>query len=149
MAEINNVASLVNDLKDKIEEINAACCNASDEARDRINDIKSKANSILIQAVNRITDSSLEYAESEDVEKSLEIVRDKSQELFDNALSRIKEIKKQYPIKTNNQDINTKIDDYLNNQETNEVIDTSDFVRDELSEKAVQILREWLKTEDK
>ena len=161
--EVNEV---VEDLKTKIDNITAAAEDADDESKDKVQEIRDKAIRVLTTASDKIVDTYKTFSNSEEVEKSIDIVRIKSKELYDNALKKIDEVKKSqayndtldYVKKTANQvkdetkdfveGTKNNIDEFLAKHEVKESIDKAKIKTVDLAEKALDTLKQWLKPED-
>ena len=151
-----SVNEIVEDLKKKIDDISKAGNGADEESLRRINDIKQKAISVLNQASNKVMETAKNLSDSEEVQKGIEIVKVKSKELYDNALSRINELSSSNIFEEVKQDVEEVIEEVkkdvgeiIEKEEVKEVVDTVKEKASELSEKAYSTLKDWLKPEDK
>lgn len=157
MAQVDSVLEVVEDLKKKIDELKATGSEVEGESLKKIDDIKQKAINVLSQASNKIIDSTNDITNPEEIEKSLEIIKVKSKELFDNAMNRInsiigfdeiKQIKADVE-KTEGvvkEEVKVETDEVSEAKEDNKTIDVQvENKLDELSYEAINILKDWLK----
>ena len=157
MAQIDSVLEVVEDLKKKIDELKATGSEVEGESLKKIDDIKQKAINVLSQASNKIIDSTNDITNPEEIERSLEIIKVKSKELFDNAMNRINSIIGFDEIKQIKADVE-KTEDVVKEEvkvETDEVSEAKEDNRtidvqienklDELSYETINILKDWLK----
>lgn len=157
MAQVDSVLEVVEDLKKKIDELKATGSEVEGESLKKIDDIKQKAINVLSQASNKIIDSTNDITNPEEIERSLEIIKVKSKELFDNAMNRInsiigfdeiKQIKADVE-KTEDvvkEEVKVETDEVSEVKEDNKTIDVQiENKLDELSYEAINILKDWLK----
>lgn len=148
MADIEtNVNELVEDLKNKINDINLAVNSVVGEDRTKAIEIRDKAVSVLVQASGKIVETAKTFADSEEVNKGVEIVKTKSKELYDNAMNRITEILEKSNVQES--DVVEEISEPL--VAINEEI-VKNVVQEDVNSiagKARNTLRDWLKLEGK
>lgn len=161
----NQVDELVADLKQKIDNITAAADDVDEESRIKVEEIKNTAIKILSSASDKIVDCYKNISDSEEFEKSLDVVKNKSKELYDNALKKISEVKKSqtysdtmdYVRKTANQvkgetidfleGTKNNIDEFFAKPAVKESIDKAKVKTVDVAEKALDTLKQWLKPE--
>ena len=118
----NAVNETIKDLHNKINEIKSIPDNGSD----KIVSIKNKTIEVLNNVLAKLDTTNEHEMDFEEMVKGLETVSNKSRQLYENALIKIKQI--------NEELINSKIVSY-------------NVVNDELSNEAINILKEWLMPE--
>lgn len=149
---MNNVNEIIEDLKNKIDEISKAGQDATGDALNKINEIKQKTIIVLSQASTKISDITNNVSDADEIELSLQIVKNKSKDLYENAINRINELSKTKSQNVSKQD--TKIVKKENNnhfviEEAKSTFDPSKAINEVLEAKALDTLRNWLKPEDK
>lgn len=151
-----NVSDLVEDLKNKIDELNELGSDAEINDLAKINDIKQKATAVLLQVSNKITDAAKEVTDVDELEKSVEIVKVRSKELYDNAIVKINEIVNSSKVEEIKQEVKEEVKDVVDDIdaffEKEEIKNASNTIKEatiEAVEKAVNILKDWLKPEGK
>lgn len=157
MADIEkSVNEIIDDLKNKINELSKAGEDADDSAIQKINEIKQKAIGVLNQASNKVIETAKDFSDSEEVQKGIEIVKVKSKELYDNAMSRINELSSSNKVEQVKGDVQEVIEEikenvetFLEKEEVKEVVDTVKDKTNNIADKAINTLKEWLKPEDK
>ena len=157
MADVKETVSvLVEDLNKKIKDLNGISGNVDSETLAKIEDIKQKATTVLKQVSNKIVDT-VEYVnDSEEVQKSIEIVRIKSQELYNNAINRINDLVGQNTIEEIKNDVSevlnsakNDIDEFFKREDVSNITNEVKEKVDDMSEKVVNTLKGWLKAEEK
>lgn len=162
----NDVNEVVQDLKEKIDRITSAAQDVDEESKLKVEEIKNKAISVLSSASDKIVDAYKSISSTEDFENSLNIVKTRSKELYDDALRKIDEVKKSqtyndtvdYVKKTASQVKNdtvdfiegtkNNIDEFFTKPEVKESIDKAKLKTVDIAEKALDTLKQWLKPED-
>lgn len=149
MADINNeVLQVVEDLKLKIDKLNKAQDGVGGETLIKIKEVADKAIAILSEASNKILEIAEEGAEPEEIMQGLDVIKNKSKVLFENGMDRISEIKKASSVDKTN-DTNKQIDDYFVEAQKEPQRKFVSENQTELDKVVVNILREWLKPEEK
>lgn len=153
MADIErSINDIVEDLRTKIDELSNAGIQASGETLTKVNDIKRKAIDVLNQASLKVKEVANSTADSQDIEKSIEIVKEKSKLLYDNALEKISElINPKVTIQVNEtaKNIKKEINDFFEKEESKFEQEEAKIVDVNIEEKAIETLKGWLKTEEK
>lgn len=153
MADIErNINEIVEDLRTKIDELSNAGIQASGETLTKVNDIKRKAIDVLNQASLKVKEVANSTADSQDIEKSIEIVKEKSKLLYDNALEKISElINPKVTIQVNEtaKNIKKEINDFFEKEESKFEQEEAKIADVNIEEKAIETLKSWLKTEEK
>lgn len=162
----NDVNEVVQDLKQKIDRITSAAQDVDEDSKLKVEEIKNKAISVLNSASDKIVDAYKNISNTEEFENSLNVVKTKSKELYDNALKKIDEVKKSqtysdtvdYVKKTANQVKNetfdffegtkNNIDEFFTKPEVKESIDKAKLKTVDVAEKALDTLKQWLKPEE-
>ena len=123
---IQTIDDTINDLHNKINEIN----NISDNGSTKIVAVKSVTIDVLNNVLAKLESTDRQNIDVQEMEKGLQTVTDKSKQLYENALFKIKQYNEEL-IK----------DNYSNNhhKQTN---------KDDISNKAIEILNEWLMPKD-
>lgn len=151
------ITKTVEDLKNKIEEVSNLQVDADDDTLNKVNHIKKKTTATLISASNKLVESIKSMPSIDEIEKSIDIINKKSNELCEYAFRKIDET-----ISNSEQDDDGC--DYCNNEnlenevvesvdievkEDNEIIVQNPVINEEsdLSIKAKKILKEWFKPE--
>lgn len=163
MADIEkSVKEVIEDLNKKIEDLtNVGDC-TDEETLAKVNEVKQKAITVLNLAINKVTETAKDITDSEEVEKGIEVVKVKSKELYDKAMTKINEVigeENVNDIKNNIDDvaddvkeiaINVKndIDDFFEKEEVKNAINNAKDVTVDVAEKALDTLRAWLKPEE-
>lgn len=153
MADIErNINEIVEDLRTKIDELSNTGIQASGETLTKVNDIKRKAIDVLNQASLKVKEVANSTADSQDIEKSIEIVKEKSKLLYDNALEKISElINPKVTIQVNEtaKNIKKEINDFFEKEESKFEQEEAKIADVNIEEKAIETLKSWLKTEEK
>ena len=93
----NNKASvylseLINDLNEKIKALELAASGANDSVKEKAAHIKNKAVSVLNNAEDKIIELSETITDGEELESAIDLIRKKSDNLFDEAVIKINEL---------------------------------------------------------
>lgn len=150
MADKFNVDAIINDLKSKIDEISKAGEGATGDALVKINDVKAKAIDVLTQVSNKVIETANDIADDEEIEKIVSVVTSKSKQLYDNALNKIDELTKPENVdkaKKVVNDVKKDINDFFEREEVKNTIESAKEVTVDIAEKAIDTLKDWLKTE--
>ena len=157
------IKEVVTDLENKIDTLSLAGSEASVESLGKINNIKKKSITALSQASIKLIQVFEEFDEIPEVLEAIDIVKVRSNELFNTALAKIKNLEKENA----NEEIEEDIEDYFEDTrelvknaskeindffEKEEIKKATNFVKEEFTgtpDKAVSILKDWLKPEDK
>ena len=161
MADLEkNVSEVIEDLKKKISNLANTNVEADEQAMQKINEIKQKAITVLSQASNKIVETANSISDSEEIQKGIDIVTVKSKELYENAINKINELSSSDTVKQVKEEIETdvkqtidevknSVEDFFEKDEVKDVIETVKEKTDDITEKALGTLKEWLKPEDK
>lgn len=151
MSEIDDkISSVVADLKDKIDIIANTADNAPVDVLEKINTIKHIVINVLIQASNKVSEITNECSDEREIEEGINVVRIKSKKLFDDAIIKINEIYKTSDSKPENDvDVNEDTVDYDQIKVNIDESIPNNYVDNNISSKAVNILRSWLNSEGK
>lgn len=150
MADKFNVDAIINDLKSKIDEISKAGEGATGDALVKINDVKAKAIDVLTQVSNKVIETTNDIADDEEIEKIVSVVTSKSKQLYDNALNKIDELTKPENVEKAKKvvnDVKKDINDFFEREEVKNTIESAKEVTVDIAEKALDTLKDWLKTE--
>lgn len=151
MVDKFNVDAIINDLKSKIDEISKAGEGATGDALVKINDVKAKAIDVLTQVSNKVIETANDIADDEEIEKIVSVVTSKSKQLYDNALNKIDELTKPENVdkaKKVVNDVKKDINDFFEREEVKNTIESAKEVTVDIAEKALDTLKDWLKTEE-
>lgn len=151
MADKFNVDAIINDLKSKIDEISKAGEGATGDALVKINDVKAKAIDVLTQVSNKVIETTNDIADDEEIEKIVSVVTSKSKQLYDNALNKIDELTKPENVEEAKKvvnDVKKDINDFFEREEVKNTIESAKEVTVDIAEKAIDTLKDWLKTEE-
>lgn len=151
MADKFNVDAIINDLKSKIDEISKAGEGATGDALVKINDVKAKAIDVLTQVSNKVIETANDIADDEEIEKIVSVVTSKSKQLYDNALNKIDELTKPENVEKAKKvvnDVKKDINDFFEREEVKNTIESAKEVTVDIAEKAIDTLKDWLKTEE-
>lgn len=151
MADKFNVDAIINDLKSKIDEISKAGEGATGDALVKINDVKAKAIDVLTQVSNKVIETTNDIADDEEIEKIVSVVTSKSKQLYDNALNKIDELTKPENVEKAKKvvnDVKKDINDFFEREEVKNTIESAKEVTVDIAEKALDTLKDWLKTEE-
>lgn len=186
------VNGIVEELNQKILSIKAAA-NSVDGDNKSIEEVVEKATTVLTNASNKVIETAKTISDSEEVIKGIEIVRGKSEQLYNYAISKIEEFRNiDIKVKTNeiinntiediknseivhdvkdsvqsvNEYVLNKVDEinnsgivqdvkevaqnvqeFVSNPELSKVVDEMKFISNELREKTISTLKDWLNTE--
>ena len=149
---------LVNDLNYKIEELNLTVSSADDSIREKAAQIGNKAASVLGNVRDKTIDLSREVNSEEELLSAIDTIRIKADSLYNEALQKISDLQAEATVLPENEtkdDIEELIDDEIADskeeyqsfeEETTEAAEEkkADIVRSETSEKALEVLRDWL-----
>lgn len=151
MADKFNVDAIINDLKSKIDEISKAGEGATGDALVKINDVKTKAIDVLTQVSNKVIETANDITDDEEIEKIVSVVTSKSKQLYDNALNKIDELTKPENVEKTKKvvnDVKKDINDFFEREEVKNTIESAKEVTVDIAEKALDTLKDWLKTEE-
>lgn len=151
MADKFNVDAIINDLKSKIDEISKAGEGATGDALVKINDVKAKAIDVLTQVSNKVIETANDIADDEEIEKIVSVVTSKSKQLYDNALNKIDELTKPENVEKAKKvvnDVKKDVNDFFEREEVKNTIESAKEVTVDIAEKALDTLKDWLKTEE-
>lgn len=151
MADKFNVDAIINDLKSKIDEISKAGEGATGDTLVKINDVKAKAIDVLTQVSNKVIETTNDIADDEEIEKIVSVVTSKSKQLYDNALNKIDELTKPENVEKAKKvvnDVKKDINDFFEREEVKNTIESAKEVTVDIAEKALDTLKDWLKTEE-
>ena len=151
MVDKFNVDAIINDLKSKIDEISKAGEGATGDALVKINDVKAKAIDVLTQVSNKVIETANDITDDEEIEKIVSVVTSKSKQLYDNALNKIDELTKPENVEKAKKvvnDVKKDINDFFEREEVKNTIESAKEVTVDIAEKALDTLKDWLKTEE-
>lgn len=151
MVDKFNVDAIINDLKSKIDEISKAGEGATGDALIKINDVKAKAIDVLTQVSNKVIETANDITDDEEIEKIVSVVTSKSKQLYDNALNKIDELTKPENVEKAKKvvnDVKKDINDFFEREEVKNTIESAKEVTVDIAEKALDTLKDWLKTEE-
>lgn len=120
---VTTIGETINDLHNKINEIKSIPDNGSS----KIASIKDKTIDVLNNVLSKLDDN--KQLDKDEIDKVVKTVSDKSRELYENAIDRIRVL---------NDELSRSV---------NQDFEKQSEIKDELSNKAVEILNEWLKKE--
>ena len=157
MAELDKkMQDIIDDLNKKISDLSKTGKGADVETQNKINNIKKKVITVLTQASNKIIETARDFADEEEIEKGIEIVKVKSKELYDNALFKIDELMASNKAKELNEEadelvegVKNNVEELINKEEVNNIVDDAKRISNDMAEKAKETLKGWLKPEDK
>ena len=124
---------LIDDLKQKIEDISRVCQSQNLQIEEKLLSIRNKSINVLFAVCDRLYDALTSNYDEEDLLNSIEIVKNRSDNLYEEVLKRVndlksEEIKKiQQPKKENTVDVSE-----------------DDSIKKQMSEKALDTLKGWL-----
>lgn len=148
MANIDEqVRDVIEDLKAKINNITTAGSEASGKTLSIINELKKKTISVLTKASDKVIETSKNYDDSSIVEKGVEIVKQRSQDLYDKTISKINELASEDGGLVQEQDNKNEEKTVIVDKHENHIEESNDL--SDLDEKAHRILKEWLRPEGK
>ena len=151
------IQEAITDLRNKAENI----INISKDVNDpSIADIKNKTVDAMNMAISKITESIYSLTNLDEIQDVLKVVKNKSQELYENAVNKITEYQKENSIEENSESI--VVPDLINNvlnykyssqyvdQDFNKNVDDNKL-NDSLSfnEKIILTLKDWIEPEEK
>ena len=153
MAEYGkNVDEILEDLKNKIDELTKAGEGASGEALVRINEVKAKSINVLNQVSNKVIETANNVTDIDEIDSVVEMVSNKSKQLYENALTKINELINPETVddaKKLVKDVKKDINDFFEREEVKNTIESAKEATVEIADKALDTLKEWLKPEDK
>lgn len=153
MAEYGkNVDEILEDLKNKIDELTKAGEGASGEALARINEVKAKSINVLNQVSNKVIETANNVTDIDEIDSVVEMVSNKSKQLYENALTKINELINPETVddaKKLVKDVKKDINDFFEREEVKNTIESAKEATVEIADKALDTLKEWLKPEDK
>lgn len=152
MAEYGkNVDEILEDLKNKIDELTKAGEGASGEALARINEVKAKSINVLNQVSNKVIETANNVNDIDELDNVVEMVSNKSKRLYENALTKINELINPETVddaKKLVKDVKKDINDFFEREEVKNTIESAKEATVEIADKALDTLKEWLKPED-
>lgn len=153
MAEYGkNVDEILEDLKNKIDELTKAGEGASGEALVRINEVKAKSINVLNQVSNKVIETANNVTDIDEIDSVVEMVSNKSKQLYENALTKINGLINPETVddaKKLVKDVKKDINDFFEREEVKNTIESAKEATVEITDKALDTLKEWLKPEDK
>lgn len=149
------INELIDDLKLKIENISRIAQSDDLNIQNRLLEIRNKVINVLFAASDKLNDACGNYDDIEDLYKSIEIVKNKSNSLYDEAVKRILDLKgdEKAPVKEEEIKISEEVViEKPSMQENNEVyeekiedhVEQIDTVDEKVSEIALDTLKGWL-----
>lgn len=157
MSDIENkVTEIINDLKNKIDELSLLGEGADADKLAKIKDVKQKAINVLTQVSNKISDTANSAVDTEELQNAIDVVKIRSRQLYDNAVSKInelmcaeevEEIKEE--VKEVANDVKNDIDEFFKKEEIKNAINNVEDATVEITDKAINCLKEWLRPEEK
>ncbi len=159
-----SVKEVIDDLKNKIDALTQMPEVADDETARKIESIRSKAIGAFKDASVKLSALSENILNEEETAKAVEIVKFRSKELYDNALSRIdallsvrnesKSVGQKSLIEETKQgfdefigNVSEDIDSFMNREDVKSAIDKAKIGVVDVAEKALEILKGWLAPE--
>lgn len=186
------VNGIVEELNQKILSIKAAA-NSVDGNNKSIEEVVEKATTVLTNASNKVIETAKTISNSEEVIKGIEIVRGKSEQLYNYAISKIEEFRnadirvktqeiinntvediknseivhdtketiqnaneyvlnkvdeiKNSSIAQDAQEVVQNVQEFVSNPDLNKVVNEMKFISNELRDKTISTLKDWLNTE--
>ena len=163
-----NVDEVTADLKQKIDNLlNAGNSEVNAETFVKISDIRKRAINVLKQALEKIVLINDEFADPNEISEGINVVKERSKELYETALARIQELEKTGAVEDMKEDIDDaaedffedttelvdnarkEIDDFFANENVEKVIDKVVEEKSAVVSKTVSVLKDWLKPEGK
>ena len=163
-----NVDEVITDLKQKIDNLlNAGNSEVNAETFVKISDIRKRAINVLKQALEKIVLINDEFADPNEISEGINVVKERSKELYETALARIQELEKIGAVEDMKEDIEDaaedffedttelvdnarkEIDDFFTNENVEKVIDKVVEEKSAVVSKTVSVLKDWLKPEGK
>ena len=163
-----NVDEVITDLKQKIDNLlNAGNSEVNAETFVKISDIRKRAINVLKQALEKIVLINDEFADPNEISEGINVVKERSKELYETALARIQELEKIGAVEDMKEDIDDaaedffedttelvdnarkEIDDFFANENVEKVIDKVVEEKSAVVSKTVSVLKDWLKPEGK
>lgn len=163
-----NVDEVTADLKQKIDNLlNAGNSEVNAETFVKISDIRKRAINVLKQALEKIVLINDEFADPNEISEGINVVKERSKELYETALARIQELEKIGAVEDMKEDIDDaaedffedttelvdnarkEIDDFFANENVEKVIDKVVEEKSAVVSKTVSVLKDWLKPEGK
>ena len=163
-----NVDEVITDLKQKIDNLlNAGNSEVNAETFVKISDIRKRAINVLKQALEKIVLINDEFADPNEISEGINVVKERSKELYETALARIQELEKIGAVEDMKEDIEDaaedffedttelvdnarkEIDDFFANENVEKVIDKVVEEKSAVVSKTVSVLKDWLKPEGK
>lgn len=163
-----NVDEVTADLKQKIDNLlNAGNSEVNAETFVKISDIRKRAINVLKQALEKIVLINDESADTNEISEGINVVKERSKELYETALARIQELEKIGAVEYMKEDIEDaaedffedttelvdnarkEIDDFFANENVEKVIDKVVEEKSAVVSKTVSVLKDWLKPEGK
>jgi len=140
------ISELIDDLKIKIENISKIAQSDDIQIQNQLLNIRNKAINVLFTVSDKLYDACNEYDDIDDLYKSVDIVKDRANKLYEEVISRVEELKN-----TKDNDNHEFIED---KEEINDVQDIEETVlefkepinqiNEEVNEKALDTLKGWL-----
>lgn len=153
MADVEkSVNEIINDLKNKINNISSLGQNADKDKIAKVNDIKQKAIAVLTQVSNKIGDTLNSATNNEDLESAIEVIKIRSNKLYEDAVNKIDNIMREnvtQEVSDIVEDVKKDIDEFFEKEEIKNVAHSAKDVTVEVADKAVKCLKDWLKPEEK
>lgn len=148
MADINNnVNEVVQDLKRKIDELTKIDLDVDGESKAKINAVKQKAITVLNTAASKVVDIAKDITDENELQKGIDIIKVRSKELYDNAISKINELSNTKVI-DEVKDIKDEINEFFEKEEIKNSTNNVKEVTVAIADKAVATLKQWLKPEE-
>lgn len=155
------VNGIVEELNQKIFSIKAAAETVANNKA--VEEVVEKATVVLTNASNKVIETAKTISNPEEILKGIEIVRGKSEQLYNYAISKIEEFKN-LDIKNNVEEfVRDRVDEvkdseivqdvketvqnvqeFVANSELNKTVEEMKFISNELREKTISTLKDWL-----
>ena len=91
----DSVRETVEDLKKKIDALTLSCEDADESIADKVDSIKDKAVRVFSDVTDKLNYVAATVSDEKELEQAIGVIKDKSKEFYDNAMSRISELKKE------------------------------------------------------
>jgi len=155
MANLNDeINEIIDDLNLKIENLNKAGKGANAEALDKIKTIRNKAIKVLNNASDKISEIARDVSDADEVQKGINIVKVKSKELYENAIKKINALSENSELLDSEteeiiNEVKNNISSFFQREDVKNSIDSVKKATDDVADKAVNTLKDWLKPKEK
>ncbi len=166
-----SVKEVIEDLKSKVDALTEAASGSDETVAEKVEAVKNKAVKVFQDVTERLKGLSESAANEEELAKAISTIKDKSKDLYENALNKIDELrggkkegseseKDATPAEQKEDadpftevkkgienivaDAKAEFDDFMHREDVKEAVDKAKVQAVDIAEKTLEILKGWL-----